>query len=126
MKLLKCPSIQCLSLGAMLPPNKAHPEGEPFLVGGYTPSYRCARCRKHWEVSLTAYNAMPDVDMDGFKDLARLYRSPSLATLPLKDLIGAGMTRDQAEYLFRQDFHGGYWLGHLSTAHAVDRMSRNE
>lgn len=116
MKLLPCAgSVDCLSLGAMLPMSLKFPHGEPALVGAYQPEMKCARCKRRNRYSTTDYARLPQLSPEDYVALARLYRAPQLASLHTRDFVGMGHTTEQAVDLYRAGFRS------TNELHAVDR-----
>ncbi len=113
MRLLPCDSRSCLSLGALLPPSKAYPDGEPHVSSGYAPMYRCSRCKLVTHLSMARYNAIPELTLDDFKRL-------NMGAFALADLEGAGFQGASARDLFK----AGLW--DPNELFRLDRMNEAE
>lgn len=97
---LPCPSPQCRHLGALLPPNDAYHNGEPYLSGQYVERYACYRCGVNVRLDPSEYHARKALTQSDFERLSREYGNPKLKELPTRDLVAAGFKPKQAADLF--------------------------
>lgn len=91
MRLLPCPSDQCRAQGALLPPNDAYPNGEPYLTGQYVDRYYCYRCKSNVTLTTAEYHSRKVLTLGDYERLAKEYGNPKLAELPTRDLVAAGI-----------------------------------
>lgn len=98
MRLLPCDSRPCASSGALLPPSRAYPDGEPYVSSGYAPMYKCHRCKLVTHLSMSRYNSIEELTLEDFKRLG-------MGSLPGADLEGAGFKGEAARDLFK----AGLW-----------------
>jgi hypothetical protein len=105
LKLLPCHgSKNCEKLGAMLPPSRLYPKGEPALSGQYVSRYKCARCKLVTELDTRQWHSLPDLQLEDFEFLGEVHKSKNLADLPTRDFVRNGLSRDQACQMFRAGF----------------------
>lgn len=105
MKLLPCSNTRdCARYGALLPPSRAYPNGEPAISGRHVPKYKCARCKKPSELSEVQWNRLQTLKLEDFPRLAQVVKAPALADFPLKDFVVNGLTKEQAKQTFEAGF----------------------
>jgi hypothetical protein len=95
-KLLRCPSPQCATLGASLPKSFAFPQGEPAIVGRYVSEVHCARCGRRSRLSPGEYASLPELQHADFEAIAKAYRAPAVATMHIADFVGYGLQPHEA------------------------------
>jgi hypothetical protein len=110
-KHLPCPT--CGPRGASLPRSTAYPEGEPYYTASWTPGYQCAKCRSQLKITLIEFNRLPELGLEDFERLSKVYKVARLADLATKDLEGAGFKKEEAKDLFRKG---------LGTVMSVDEL----
>jgi hypothetical protein len=104
MKLLPCSSRSCASLGALFPPSRAYPNGEPGVSGQYVSRYKCFRCKQPTDLTHVQWNRLQAMTLEDFVRAAISLKAPALAELPTRDFTANGLTKAQAEDTFRAGF----------------------
>lgn len=114
---MPCDSRSCVSLGALLPPSRAYPSGEPYVSSGYAPMYKCQRCKLVTHLSMARYNSVPELTLDDFKRLG-------MGNLPTVDLEGAGFVGETARDLFKAGLWDPNDLFRLDRANEAERQEQ--
>lgn len=107
MKLLACGHCKT---HALHPATRLHPEGTPAIAGRMTASpmvVQCIRCGRATRLTFTEFNSLPDLTLEDFERLG-------FGDLPIRDLEGFGLRRDEARDALRQ----GWTVDEL---HAISR-----
>jgi hypothetical protein len=123
-RLLPCTTPSCRPIGAMLPPNPAYPNGEPYLSGQYVDRYVCARCGNNIKITAADYHAQKVLTLSDFERLADKYASGALARLPLRDLIAAGIPEKQRTKAGGVSPAADLFAAGIRTAHDVAELER--
>jgi hypothetical protein len=96
------PCKHCVGRGAMLPPSKANPNGEPYLTTGYVSSYKCFRCKRLQSLSLKDYRVLPRLTFDEVVSLAKKFQAPEIVWRLITDMQGRmELTEEQCRDLVR-------------------------